>query len=541
MTCSIADPGAPAAREAVVPVGTFSNGSRGTEEDATEALLRLASGHEQDPPSDSVPQLPETADMDVDVAEPSACTPGEARSSPAPKPHKPQEAHPAFSKSGIPLRSFPWPTVDSDPGSFHNMLRDAGVRGIEILEVLDTDEWAWESFRDRILGLILCFKFNDVVGAADKDSTPAPPHLFFSNQVVPNACATHGLINIVMNLAHESNVSVGEMLENFKRFSADFSSQMKGLLISNSEELHHIHTNYGRPSEILAIRKQTYENERQKEEDDGIDYDFEDAYHFIAYVGVRPDGLSDSLEVWKLDGLQVNPVLVATLGSRGKDKWLEKAMADIRKVMKSSSDVACSLLAVCLDRLPYLAEVRSATAKLKSAMEEWLAAHSDAQRAVVVDSVTDSASLWESTDFNDVVKVTPLLEQLEKLGSERKHAVEVALERVKQSHQFATREVESAWETRHGWEAEGIDRNQDFAPFLDGYFRELARLGLLEAVMEGWLDPNQPEQLDWARQQIASHGRIAEELPDALRTSEQRTFVGIAGAKKAGGKRKAKK
>lgn len=173
------------------------------------------------------------------------------------------------------------------------------------------------------------------------------------SQIVPNACATHGLINILMNVTHHPDVDLGEFLRNFQGFSSKLDSQMKGFLVSNSDELYRIHTNYGRPSEVLAIRKQNFSNDVEASgnaDDDGIDYESQDPYHFISYIAVEHDG---NKEVWKMDGLKTNPTLIATLGGQDGEHWVSKAMADIGDVMASLVDCDVNRFACSADYIAF--------------------------------------------------------------------------------------------------------------------------------------------------------------------------------------------
>jgi hypothetical protein len=41
----------------------------------------------------------------------------------------------------------PWPTVDSDPGAIFGMVRDFGVKGIDVIELYGTNREEWEPLK----------------------------------------------------------------------------------------------------------------------------------------------------------------------------------------------------------------------------------------------------------------------------------------------------------------------------------------------------------------------------------------------------------
>ena len=50
---------------------------------------------------------------------------------------------------------------------------------------------------------------------------PDTPDVFFTQQVISNACASQAIINLLLN-NHSEEVQLGEILENFRNFSAGF-------------------------------------------------------------------------------------------------------------------------------------------------------------------------------------------------------------------------------------------------------------------------------------------------------------------------------
>ena len=72
------------------------------------------------------------------------------------------------------------------------------------------------------------------------------PSLFII-QVITNACATQAILSLLMNVDCP-DVNLGKTLTEFKEFSADFDPTMKGLAMSNSEELRATHNSFARQS-----------------------------------------------------------------------------------------------------------------------------------------------------------------------------------------------------------------------------------------------------------------------------------------------------
>ena len=161
--------------------------------------------------------------------------------------------------------------------------------------------------------------------------------------MIENACATQAIISIVLN---RPELRIGETLENLKDFTRDFSPQvllrsfflssdtrdlmivvcwrifqMKGLALSNSDELRKIHNSFAKitTDEICAIPETSKESSSSVQK---VAFQEADSYHFIGYVPVNG-------YVYELDGLTTRPM---TIGSYANEEdWVNVAQPAIQQ------------------------------------------------------------------------------------------------------------------------------------------------------------------------------------------------------------------
>ena len=166
-----------------------------------------------------------------------------------------------------------------------------------------------------VYGLVFLFKWRP---GDEPIGTPADEEagIFFAQQVIPNACATQALVNMLLNV-DEPEVKLGSMLNDYKEFAKDFdpgvssfllsnqtphplpSLQNRGLTLSNMEQMRAVHNSFGRQT--------LFELDLKGPKDD-------DNYHFITYVPKNG-------KVYELDGLRDTPLEVAVV-KEGQD-WLQ--------------------------------------------------------------------------------------------------------------------------------------------------------------------------------------------------------------------------
>ena len=128
-------------------------------------------------------------------------------------------------------------------------------------------------------------------------------NMFFAHQLIPNSCATHALLTMLLNF---SNVDLGPTLSCMKDFTKGFSPESKGYAIGNALELAKAHNSHARPEPRHLPKKQNGLSVVRTME----------AFHFVSYVPITG-------WLFELDGLKVYPI---DHGPWGEDKeWTDKA------------------------------------------------------------------------------------------------------------------------------------------------------------------------------------------------------------------------
>ncbi|ORX53500.1 ubiquitin carboxyl-terminal hydrolase isozyme L5 [Hesseltinella vesiculosa] len=222
-----------------------------------------------------------------------------------------------------------WCLIESDPGVFTELISGMGVHGVQMEEVWSLDSESMERLKP-VYGLIFLFKWQQGHSATAEPTQPdgGNDHIFFAQQVIHNACATQAILSILLN---RPDIDLGPELSNFKEFTADFSPDMKGLAISNSDLIRSVHNSFARSDPFV---NEMHDPNAGKDED---------VYHFIAYLPIHG-------ALYELDGLSQGPV---NLGPCDEDHWTDQANEAIQQRMARYGDTELhfSLMALTRDRL----------------------------------------------------------------------------------------------------------------------------------------------------------------------------------------------
>ncbi|KAJ5613475.1 hypothetical protein N7528_007129 [Penicillium herquei] len=232
--------------------------------------------------------------------------------------------------------------IESEPALFNVMLREFGVKGVKVQEVVSLDEEMMAFLNQPIYGLIFLFRWRE--DDSKNQEAICPDGLWFANQTANNACASVALLNIVNNIP---NVDLGENLQHFKDFTMDFTPALRGDAINNFEFVKRIHNSFARKMDILNADLQLRSDSKSKKRSKGQDDNETDgSFHFIALMPAMG-------QLWKFDGLERQP---QALGKCSEDDWLELARPNLldRMAAYEEGQIEFSILGVVKDPLPDL-------------------------------------------------------------------------------------------------------------------------------------------------------------------------------------------
>ncbi|XP_041348594.1 ubiquitin carboxyl-terminal hydrolase BAP1-like isoform X2 [Gigantopelta aegis] len=186
-----------------------------------------------------------------------------------------------------------WLELESDPGLFTLLVEDFGVNSIQVEEIYDLQK----SIEGTVYGFIFLFRWIEERRSRRKTSTEDESFvmdenivnsIFFAKQIIPNSCATHALLSVLLN---SEKVRLGETLQKFKTFTQNMNPEDKGFAIGNMAELASAHNSHARPEpKHLPEKQPTLSTVRTME-----------AFHFVSYVPICG-------RLFELDGLKPYPI-----------------------------------------------------------------------------------------------------------------------------------------------------------------------------------------------------------------------------------------
>ena len=263
-----------------------------------------------------------------------------------------------------------WCTIESDPGVFTELIKNIGVKGVQVDEIIDLD--ILEVGDEPVYGLIFLFKYMQNSGYKPNVLTDWDNDLFFAKQEVQNACATQAILGILLN--NTDKLDIGPTLNELKSFTQNMDPGTRGLAISNSEKIRVEHNKFSHPEPFIFTKKKAK--------------DGDDVFHFVAYIHFKN-------AIYEIDGLQKGPILIEN--NVKNEDWIKKVKPSIqdRINLYSQSEIKFNLLALVPDRLEKAKKNEENLLKRKNYIE-----------GLINGSVKPSSDDKELEEYNKMDKAT---------------------------------------------------------------------------------------------------------------------------------------
>ena len=219
-----------------------------------------------------------------------------------------------------------WCTIESDPGVFSELIKNIGVKGVQVDEIIDMD--ILEVGNEPVYGLIFLFKYMQNSGYKPNVLTTWDNDLFFAKQEVQNACATQAILGILLN--NTDKLDIGPTLTELKTFTNGMDPATCGIAISNSDKIRLEHNKFAHPEPFVFTKKKAK--------------DGDDVFHFVAYIHFKNS-------IYEIDGLQKGPILIEE--NVKNEDWIKKVKPSIQERINlyAKSEIKFNLLALVPDRL----------------------------------------------------------------------------------------------------------------------------------------------------------------------------------------------
>ncbi|RAL06315.1 ubiquitin C-terminal hydrolase 37 [Aspergillus ibericus CBS 121593] len=372
--------------------------------------------------------------------------------------------------------------LESEPAIFNVMLREFGVKGVKVQEVISLDEEIMAVLNKPIFGLIFLFRWRE--DDPDKQEASCPKGLWFANQTASNACASVALLNIVNNV---EGIDLGENLQHFKDFTMPFTPALRGDAINNFDFVKGIHNSFARRMDMLGsdfqLKAEATSKRSRSAKIKHADDETNAGFHFIAFVPALG-------KVWKFDGLERQP---QALGSCSPENdWLNLVKPNIRTRMEEYEEdqIEFSILSVAKDPLPELVGQLAVNVKSLEIVHRRITASAEGPTelgSTVADSMLGATVLGPDETFTltktmiDQASIPAVQHgkyQTCSMGELIHHQQE--LSHAQQNLRVLIREEQQSREADDDY-AEG--RRYDYGPAVQTWLRFLARKRVIENLL----------------------------------------------------------
>ncbi|XP_002126151.2 ubiquitin carboxyl-terminal hydrolase BAP1-like [Ciona intestinalis] len=415
-----------------------------------------------------------------------------------------------------------WKELESDPGLFTLLVEDFGVKGVQVDEIYDLQE----TIKGNVYGFIFLFKWNEVGRSRRKvQATVDEPFckdeeivnkMFFAHQLVPNSCATHALLSVLLNC---DEVELGSLISRLKHDTYNFNPEMKGFAIGNIPELAYSHSKYARPETNPLLDTQNKPN--------GLTSSARtiEAFHFTSYFPFQG-------RLFELDGLKPFPIDHGPLPTHGA--WHDMARRVVTSRITAATggeqchDIRYNLMAVVPCQVQHyrtkLNQLKHDYSAVKQIMNNILEksetnceeifkfepkyeSHIDDKQPPLLQN-NGFQHNKEDKDFVEILKSKKLLEHfdddvinvIETCGTEDLETkCSLILCAMKRGVDQCEASLNEEDERRHRYKVDHARRTHDYVPFISLFLAMLEERGHLSNILEPIIQPRkrtivQPKQ-----------------------------------------------
>ncbi|KXJ68377.1 hypothetical protein RP20_CCG003858 [Aedes albopictus] len=310
-----------------------------------------------------------------------------------------------------------WLELESDPGLFTLLLEDFGVKGVQVEEIYDLQK----NIEGPVYGFIFLFRWIEERRARRKivetteiyvKDEEAVNNIFFAQQVVPNSCATHALLSVLLNC---SDIDLGNTLSRLKVHTKGMCPENKGWAIGNTPELACAHNSHAMP-----------QARRRMDRNSGVSTGrfTGEAFHFVSFVPING-------HLFELDGLKPFPMDHGPWAE--KEAWTDKfrrVMSDRLGISTGEQDIRFNLMAVVPDRriaiTHKLKMLRTNQTIVSAALEKLLKSKRTENRSLETDKIKkeEESPVKLSSEYSQLLDMSekddssvPMSKELESLVS----------------------------------------------------------------------------------------------------------------------------
>ncbi|KAJ5152862.1 uncharacterized protein N7482_009340 [Penicillium canariense] len=364
--------------------------------------------------------------------------------------------------------------IESEPALFNVMLREFGVKGVKVQEVVSLDEEMMAFLDKPIYGLIFLFRWRE--DDAEKQEASCPDGIWFANQTASNACASVALLNIVNNIP---DIDLGENLRHFKEFTMPFTPALRGDAIANFEFVKRVHNSFARKMDILNSDLQLHSEAKTRKASSTSqagENESDSSFHFIAFMPVMG-------QVWKFDGLERQP---QSIGDCSEADWLDLVRPNLldRMAAYEEDQIEFSILGLVRDPLPDLLHQLAVNVKSLETVHARLLPHGATTAAATLEGtvIGPEPSLALTRAAIDAAVIPEATQQEYQSCSPSQH--QQHQQTLNQAQVELRSRIREEQQSQRADEDHATGRRYDYGPAIRTWLRFLARKQLLAELLQ---------------------------------------------------------